>query len=93
MSVADSTTADIGLPEEKVAELAIDKNDNVEKESDDDEDGEEEEGAGEGEKTQKKKRKNKKKNKKKKKTGLGAAGQTSPPSIPVSQLFPNNSYS
>ncbi|KAJ2901157.1 Methionine aminopeptidase 2 [Coemansia aciculifera] len=24
--------------------------------------------------------------------GLGAAGQTSPPSIPVSQLFPNNSY-
>ncbi|KAJ2246251.1 Methionine aminopeptidase 2 [Coemansia sp. RSA 455] len=95
MSVADSTTADLGLPEEKVAELAIDKNDNVVKESDDEdgEEEEEEEGAGEGEKTQKKKRKNKKKNKKKKKTGLGAAGQTSPPSIPVSQLFPNNSYS
>ncbi|KAJ1874594.1 Methionine aminopeptidase 2 [Coemansia sp. RSA 1722] len=41
----------------------------------------------------KKKKKNKKKKKKAKKTGAGAAGQTTPPSIPVSQLFPGNSYS
>ncbi|KAJ2401913.1 Methionine aminopeptidase 2, partial [Coemansia sp. RSA 2530] len=100
MSVADSTTADLGLAEKKLGELAINNSNdnNGEKgtyfpESDDDDD-EEDGGEGEaGEKTQKKKRKNKKKNKKKKKTGLGAAGQTSPPSIPVSQLFPNNSYS
>ncbi|KAJ2081278.1 Methionine aminopeptidase 2 [Coemansia sp. RSA 988] len=40
-----------------------------------------------------KKKKNKKRNKKKKKkTGAGAAGQSETLSVPVSQLFPNNSY-
>ncbi|KAJ2826068.1 Methionine aminopeptidase 2 [Coemansia erecta] len=39
----------------------------------------------------KKKKKNKKRNKKKK-TGLGAAGQTDALSVPVTQLFPNDSF-
>ncbi|KAJ1941439.1 hypothetical protein GGF37_003551, partial [Kickxella alabastrina] len=39
---------------------------------------------------QKKKKKNR--GKKKKSKGPGASAQTSPPSIPVSQLFLNNSY-
>ncbi|KAJ2820823.1 Methionine aminopeptidase 2 [Coemansia sp. 'formosensis'] len=87
MSVADSTTAaDLSKVEDKLGDMAIDTT-NQEKESDDEEE-EEEEGA--GEKTQKKKKKKNKK--KKKKAGLGAAGQTSPPSIPVSRLFPNNTY-
>ncbi|KAJ1959920.1 Methionine aminopeptidase 2 [Dipsacomyces acuminosporus] len=43
-------------------------------------------------KSKKKKKKNKNKKKKKAAAGPGAAGQTSPPSVPVSQLFPGNSY-
>ncbi|KAJ1891334.1 Methionine aminopeptidase 2 [Kickxella alabastrina] len=39
-----------------------------------------------------KKKKKKNKGKKKKSKGPGASAQTSPPSIPVSQLFLNNSY-
>ncbi|KAJ2000259.1 Methionine aminopeptidase 2 [Coemansia thaxteri] len=38
------------------------------------------------------KKKKKKSKKSKKKAGAGASGQSSPPTIPVSQLFPNNSY-
>ncbi|KAI8325388.1 peptidase M24A, methionine aminopeptidase [Martensiomyces pterosporus] len=94
MSVAESA------PEKKLAELSIadtaasaassdDKAAAATEENDDDDD-DETTAAAEGEKKPKKK---KKKNKKKKKAaGAGAAGQTSPPSIPVSQLFPNNSY-
>ncbi|KAJ2901158.1 Methionine aminopeptidase 2 [Coemansia aciculifera] len=93
MSTATDT---LGLAEKSLGELTIDdsKGSNAAVEQDSDDDGEEGNAADEGAETaQKKKKKNRKKNKKKKKAaGPGAAGQTSPPSIPVSQLFPNNSY-
>ncbi|KAJ2745121.1 Methionine aminopeptidase 2 [Coemansia sp. BCRC 34301] len=92
MSVAESADA-VGLAKKEHAELSIADNTTAnDADKDSDEDDGEEDGV-EAEAAQKKKKKNKKKNKKKKKAaGLGAAGQTSPPSIPVSQLFPNNSY-
>lgn len=60
---------------------------------DSDDEGEDVEGEAGGEGAAKKKKK--RKPRKKKKAGTGAAGsktQTSPPTIPVSQLFPNNTY-
>ncbi|KAJ2551517.1 Methionine aminopeptidase 2 [Coemansia sp. RSA 1933] len=97
MSVADTISAR-GL-EKEVAELSIDNSGApkgmyiaaMSKHAD--EDAEEDNSGDEGDDgAAKKKRKNKKKNKKKKKTGAGASGQTETLSVPVSQLFPNNSY-
>ncbi|KAJ1804928.1 Methionine aminopeptidase 2, partial [Coemansia sp. RSA 2599] len=89
------------VPTKELSSLAVsDKatNDGQEQTKDDEDDGSDDEAGadadGDAEGAQKKKKKkNKKKKKKAKKAGAGAAGQTSPPSIPVSQLFPGNSYS
>jgi len=60
-------------------------------ESDDDKD-EENEGPAEGGVAGAEKKKKKRKPKKKKKGTAGAKAQTSPPRVPLSQLFPNDSY-
>ncbi|KAJ2720670.1 Methionine aminopeptidase 2 [Coemansia sp. Benny D115] len=83
-SLSINDPAVIAAPEEK--QKAANEADSDNEDASDDE-------GDDGAAAQKKKKKNKKKKRsKKKKSGPGAAGQTSPPTIPVSQLFPNNSY-
>ncbi|KAJ1725175.1 Methionine aminopeptidase 2 [Coemansia erecta] len=95
MTAAATAATENSVPEKELASLAVSesaKGDNTENDNDvDGSDAEAEAAAGADGSGQKKKKKNKKK-KKGKKTGGGAAAQTTPPTIPVSQLFPNNSY-
>ncbi|KAJ1644664.1 Methionine aminopeptidase 2 [Coemansia asiatica] len=88
-----SVAAD-SVPTKELSSLAVsDTSAKHDEEDGSDDEVEEEAGEGEGGAQKKKKKKNRNKKKKKtKKTGPGAAGQTSPPSIPVSQLFPSSSY-
>ncbi|KAJ1946299.1 Methionine aminopeptidase 2 [Linderina macrospora] len=84
MSVADTTGADTAAVDQKLAELSVSSpadHGSTDAKSDDDHD------QVDGEK--KKKKKKKSGNKHKKKKGPGAAGQTTPPTIPVSKLFLN----
>lgn len=75
------------MPEGAAAEAEKRANGQAEAEDSDDE-GDDAEGAGEaGEGAAKKKKK--RKPRKKKKAGTSSKGQTSPPTVPVSQLFPN----
>ncbi|KAJ2091696.1 Methionine aminopeptidase 2 [Coemansia sp. RSA 986] len=94
MSVADTTPV-AGL-EKGVASLSVENSSATKEHTNEDvdeEDNSADEGANDDESAAKKKKKNKKKkNKKKKKAGPGASGQTESLSVPVSQLFPNNSY-
>ncbi|KAJ2612000.1 Methionine aminopeptidase 2 [Coemansia sp. RSA 1365] len=95
MTTVDGTANAASAIEKGVGELSVSKENlttnNTANDSDDggdsaEEDAENKEGAA-------KKKKNKKRNKKKKKkSGAGAAGQSETLSVPVSQLFPNNSY-
>ncbi|KAI9466469.1 Methionine aminopeptidase 2 [Coemansia sp. RSA 989] len=88
MGAADQTA---DTTEKKLESLSISKNEEEAANGSDNDSGDENTAqAGDGE--AKKKKKNKKRNKKKKKKGLGAAGQSDTLSVPVSQLFPNNSY-
>ncbi|KAJ2158154.1 Methionine aminopeptidase 2 [Coemansia sp. RSA 552] len=81
------STADKPDVEEKLAAVTIGEAKGGDAKSGGEESGAEEGGA--EKKAQKKKKKNKKN---KKKGGPGAAGQSATLSVPVSQLFPNNSY-
>ncbi|KAI9505825.1 peptidase M24, structural domain-containing protein [Coemansia spiralis] len=88
MSIAKTTSTEVANSaiETKVAELVIDSKDSGDDSADDADDAGDA-GDATAEKKKKKKKKNKKKNKKK-----GAQGQTAELTVPVSQLFPNNSY-
>ncbi|KAJ1734558.1 Methionine aminopeptidase 2 [Coemansia biformis] len=91
MSTADA--AAVAAPEKELAELAISKAANEGNDDGDSDDGEAGADA-DDDKAKAKAAKNKKKRNKKrsKKAGAGAAGQSADLTVPVSQLFPNNSY-
>ncbi|KAJ2808975.1 Methionine aminopeptidase 2 [Coemansia guatemalensis] len=84
-----------GAIEKGLGELSVSKEDPSAKDAaNDSDDGENsaEENAADKDSAAKKKKNKKRNKKKKKKSGAGAAGQSETLSIPVSQLFPNNSY-
>ncbi|KAJ2376682.1 Methionine aminopeptidase 2 [Coemansia sp. RSA 2607] len=94
-ATAKAAATENSVPDKELASLTVSESINKDNNENDNEidgsDAEAEEAAGPDSTGQKKKKKNKKK-KKGKKTGGGAAAQTTPPSIPVSKLYPNNSY-
>ncbi|KAJ2850335.1 Methionine aminopeptidase 2 [Coemansia brasiliensis] len=89
---AAEQTADTA--EKKLESLSINKSEAEEaaKGSDNEDSGDENNAQAEDGEAKKKKKNKKRNKKKKKKAGLGAAGQSDSLSVPVSQLFPNNSY-
>ncbi|KAJ2772687.1 Methionine aminopeptidase 2 [Coemansia nantahalensis] len=82
-----STANEAAAAEAKLAELAIA---NPENEANDSDGGEASDDGDKPKAAKSKKKRNKKRSKKK--AGAGAAGQTADLTVPVSQLFPGNSY-
>ncbi|PIA18874.1 peptidase M24A, methionine aminopeptidase [Coemansia reversa NRRL 1564] len=95
MTTVDGSANAASAIEKGVGKLSVSKETPITKNTtnDSDEGGDSAEEDAENKDGAAKKKKNKKRNKKKKKkSGAGAAGQSETLSVPVSQLFPNNSY-